>query len=273
MAINYASKYSDKVDEKFKLASVTTNAVNNDYDFVGVNAVNVYSIPTSALNDYTMTGTSRYGTPEELQDQKQTLVMSQDKAFTFTVDRRNLEDTMMTKEVGKALARQIDEVITPHIDSYRLGKMVAGAGTSATPVAITASNAYTSFLDGVTTLLDKKVPLVGAVAYITSNFYKQIRLDSSFIKPSDMAQDMLSKGVVGMVEGIPLIHVPSSYLPEKTEFLITNRMATVAPVKLAEYTTHENPPGINGTLVEGRIYFDAFVLDNKKPAIYVHKSA
>jgi hypothetical protein len=32
----------------------------------------------------------------------------------------------------------------------------------------------------------------------------------------------------------------------------------------------ENPPGINGWLVEGRVVYDAFVLESKKNGIYVH---
>ena len=35
-----------------------------------------------------------------------------------------------------------------------------------------------------------------------------------------------------------------------------------------DYTIHENPPGISGSLVEGRICYGAFVLDNKVKAIY-----
>ena len=31
---------------------------------------------------------------------------------------------------------------------------------------------------------------------------------------------------------------------------------------------NENPPGISGSLVEGRIVYDAFVLDNNVKAIY-----
>ena len=42
-----------------------------------------------------------------------------------------------------------------------------------------------------------------------------------------------------------------------------------SPVKLAEYNTHDNPPGISGWLVEGRVYFDAFFLNNKKKAIAI----
>ena len=51
MAINYATKYSEKIDERFALMSVTAPAVNNDFDFIGVKTVNVYSIPTKAMND------------------------------------------------------------------------------------------------------------------------------------------------------------------------------------------------------------------------------
>lgn len=272
MAVNYASKYSDKVQERFTLGTLTEKAINREYDFVGVNAVNIYTIPTSAMKDYTMSGTSRYGSPEELGTSVQTLTLTKDRSFTFTIDRRNYEDSQMVLEAGKALSRQIEEVIIPELDVYRLSKIVANAGTSASPVAITKDNAYTSFLAGVTTLLDNKVPMTGLVAYISSNFYTQIRLDPSFIKASDLAQDMLIKGQVGMIEGIPVVYSPSTYLPENTEFVITHPVATVAAEKLAEYKIHDNPPGINGWLVEGRIYYDAFVLDTKKKAIYVHKN-
>ena len=52
------------------------------------------------------------------------------------------------------------------------------------------------------------------------------------------------------------------------ESFVEHDETTVAPVKLSEYKTHQDPPGISGSLVEGRIVYDAFVLDNKKMAIY-----
>ncbi len=272
MAINYAEKYSSKVDERFQLASLTNAAVSNDYDFVGVNAVNVYSIPTVALGDYTMEGTNRYGTPAELQDTKQTMKLTQDKAFTFTLDKRNEEDSAGAKRAGEALRRQVDEVIVPTIDKYRLAAWTADAGTTAT-AAVTKDNAYSVFLDAQNVLRDNLVPTAGRLAYVSANFYKSIKQDGTFIKAGDVAQNMLVTGSVGMVDGVNIVPVPTSYLPENTEFLIVHKSAMVSPIKLAEYKTHIDPPGINGTLVEGRIYYDAFVLENKKKAIYLHKSA
>ncbi|MCI6998042.1 MAG: hypothetical protein MR936_14995 [Eubacterium sp.] len=39
-------------------------------------------------------------------------------------------------------------------------------------------------------------------------------------------------------------------------------------VNLEDYKVHQDPPGISGPLVDGRICYDAFVLDNKAKAIY-----
>ena len=116
MAIEYAAKYAGKVDERFTVASMTAQAVNNDYEFTGVDTVKVYSVPTVALNDYELTGLSRYGTPNDLQNEVQTLVLSQDKAFTFVIDRKSLDDTQGAMEAGRALRRQVDEVIIPTVD-------------------------------------------------------------------------------------------------------------------------------------------------------------
>ena len=272
MAQNYAEKYAGKVDERFTKASLTNSVLNNDYDFDGVKTVNIYSIDTVALEDYQMSGTNRYGTPDELNDTVQTLTLTQDKAFTFTIDKRNAADSNGAKAAGVALRRQIDERVIPTVDKYRLAAMVANAGINKTG-AVTAANAYEVFLDLQNEMLENNIPATGRTAFVSPLYFKSIKLDDSFIQASDMAQEMLVNGSLGMVDNVPIVPVPASYLPENAEIIIVHKSAVVSPVKLANYFTHENPPGINGTLVEGRIYFDAFVLNNKKMSIAVHKSA
>ncbi len=44
-------------------------------------------------------------------------------------------------------------------------------------------------------------------------------------------------------------------------------------MKLADYKIHADPPGLSGSLVEGRTNYDAFVLDNKVNALYLHSTA
>jgi N4-gp56 family major capsid protein len=271
MAVNLASKYSGKVDERFKLKSLTEAATHQEYEWNGVNAINVYSIATTALGNYLRTGANRYGTPAELDDTVANYTLAQDKAFTFTIDKGNRLDSEMVREAGKALARQNDEVVVPSIDIYRLTKWVAAAtANSGRPTAtnITASNAYTSFLTAQEYLDENKVPTEGRIAFVTPKFYNFLKLDPTFLKASEIGQKMLINGQVGEVDGVKIVKAPSSYFPAKTPFVITHKSAMCAPKKLQDYKIHENPPGINGHLIEGRIYYDAFIMDSRKKAVY-----
>lgn len=274
MAVNFAAKYSSAVDERFTFASFTQAAVNRNYDadFEGAKTVKVYSLETFDMNDYTRSGSSRYGTPSELQDTVQELTMSQDRSWTGTIDRGNLIDTAMVREVGAALRRQLDEVVIPEVDTYRLGVICANAGTTATGTP-TKANAYELFLAGQEAISDAKAPLTGRVAFVRNSFFNLLKLDPAFIKAGDLSQEMLIRGQLGAVDGVAIVPIPVSYFPDGVHFVITHPIATTAPVKLDTYKAHEDPPGINGWLLEGRIYHDAFVLNNKAEAIYVFEAA
>jgi N4-gp56 family major capsid protein len=271
MTVNLASKYSSKVDERFKLKSLTEAATHQDYDWDGVKTVNIYSIATSAMNDYSRTGTGRYGVAAELDDTVATYTLAKDRSFTFTIDQGNRKDSMNVREAGKALARQNDEVMVPEIDIYRLTKWnAAAAANGGVPTAadITASNAYASFLTSTAYLDDNKVPQEGRIAFVTPKFYNFLKQDPTFLKASEIGQQMLINGQVGEVDGVKIVKAPTSYFPAKTPFIIVHKSAMCAPKKLQDYKIHENPPGINGNLVEGRVYYDAFVLDSRKKAVY-----
>lgn len=271
MAVNLASKYSSKVDERFKLKSLTESAVHQDYDWDGVNSVKVYSVPTVAMGNYTRTGTARYGVAAELDNTIATYTLTRDRSFTFTIDRGNQMDTMGVMEAGKALARQNDEVIVPEIDTYRLAAwQAAAAANSGVPTAtnLTTSNAYSSLLTATAYLDDNKVPQPGRFLFATPRFYNLLKQDPTFLKSSDLGQKMLVNGQIGEIDGIPVIKVPTTYFPAKVPFIVTHKSVMCSPKKLEDYKTHDNPPGINGWLVEGRIIYDSFVLDAKKKGVY-----
>ena len=273
MTQNLAQKYSAKVDERFKLGSLTAGLTNQDYEWNGVNSINVYSIATAPLNNYTLSGSSRYGTPAELNDTITNYAISQDKAFTFVIDRKFEQDQMGVKAAGSALAREIDEVITPYMDKFVLGVMEAGADINYSyGVNITKQNAYENVLKGIGALGNSKVPLNTCSLVCGYKFFNKIRLDEAFLSANEIAQGMKLNGQRGTIEGLPVIVVPDNYLAETTNFIIASKQSTVAPVKLIDYITHVNPIGINGTVVEGRIRHDAHVLKNKVAGIYLSTS-
>ena len=140
MAVNLATKYAEKIQQKFTAGSLVDGRLSNDYSFVGAKTVVVSTISTVPVNDYARTASAnRYGTPAEVEDTKQELTMSQDKSFTGIIDKGNTKDQTFNK-AGKFLSVQISEVITPMMDKYKREKLAAGAGTTKTDVAITASN-------------------------------------------------------------------------------------------------------------------------------------
>lgn len=274
MVVNYAEKFSQKVDERFAREALTTNIINQDFDFIDAETVKVYTVATSGMNDYQTTGQNRYGTADELGNTVQTMTLSKDRSFTFTIDKKSEQGSNGVMEAGKSLARQISEVVIPEVDKYRLAKAVAGADTAHVATdAVSKTNAYELVLEGQSKLADALVPVAGRILHVSPKFYKLIKLDDTFVKNSDLGQEITIKGQVGMIDGMPVVLTPTTYLPTGVEFVIAHSAAITSPVKLEDYKIHDNPPGINGKLVEGRIRYDAFVLDAKKKAIYVHKSA
>lgn len=271
---NYAEKFSPLVDEAFRLNALTQGIVNNDYDWTGVATVNVYTIPTVALGNYTMSGLTRYGNAAELQNDVQALTLTQDKAFTFTIDRKQTQDTMGVMDASAALAREVSQVIIPTVDKYRIAAVVTGCPAGhVTTGAVTKANAYEEFLKCQEDLDNDLAPVGGRVAVITPAFYNFLKLDPSFVHDADRATGISLNGQVGTVDGVPIIKAPTSYFPSGVDFIITNSMVMPSPIKLQDYKIHIDPPGINGALVEGRIRYDAFVLNNKANAIAVHQAS
>ncbi len=269
MAINLAEKYSSNVDEVMKKGALTNGAVNQNYDFVGAKTVKVYGMGTAKMNDYKPTGTDRYGTPEELDDTTQELTLSRMRSFTFTIDATNRVDSPEgVRDAAKALRRQIDQVIIPEIDGYRLAKAAENAGTKLIGGA-EKSVAFSTFLKLTEKLDNAEVPDTGRMAFCTPGYINNLKTSDEFIKASEMSQEMLIKGQIGEVDGTAIIKTPVSRMPAGASCLITHAMAMPAPTKLAEYKIHDNPPGVAGHLVEGLIYYDAFVLNNKKNAVAV----
>ena len=270
--INLATKYSSKIDEVMINGALSGASVNQEYDFIGAKTVVVYSFDPVAMNDYSRSGSNRYGSPSELPDTKQELTLTQDRSFTFTIDKGNKIDTPEgVRDAAKALRRQIEQVIQPEIDKYRFTKIAEKASHKFfASTAITASTAYAAFLAANQAIDDADVPPAGRVANVSPAFYNLIKQDDAFVKQGDLSQNMLVKGQVGELDGVAIVKVAPSRLPAGCLFEITHKAACVAPVKLQDYKIHSDPPGISGMLCEGRVYYDAFVLNKKKDMISVY---
>ncbi len=274
MAINLVTKFLPYVDEQFKTESKKSILTNDDFDWTGAHTIKVYKISTSAMNDYDRNGAntaanwSRYGAVAGLDATTEELTLTKDRSFTFAIDKLDADETAQQLAGATALARQDREVVIPEVDSYVYGVMAANAGTKAAAVALTAENVYDAILKASGALDDAEIPETGRVLLVTPAVYALLKKSPDITLDSDVGQEQRIKGVIANLDGAQVVKVPAVRLPADFGFMLAHPSATVAPVKLEDYTIHENPPGISGSLVEGRICYGAFVLDNKAKAIY-----
>ena len=270
MAINLVTKFSPLVDEKFTAESKTSLVTNKDYDFVGAHTIKIYSVGTAPMNDYgrNTAGTSRYGTVNDLSNTLQEVSMEKDRSFTFAIDKMDEDETLGAMNAGSALARQLREIVIPEVDTYTYAKIAAGAGTTVEET-LTNANTYDSIAKATETLDENMAPVEGRVAVMTPATYTLLKSDPKAVLETETGQNMRIRGVVSNMDGVMIQKVPSTFLPENTNYILAHKIATTQAIKLAEYKINTDPQGISGTLVEGRIYYTAFVRTNKAKAIYV----
>ena len=280
MAINLITEYQKKIAERFTLGSLTDEAAGHDYDFVGVKAIEIFSIDTVATTDYSRSGTARYGNVTELGDTKQTLTLAVDKGFTFSIDAGNASEQFNIKQANRCLKREWDEVCTPEIDAYRLKSWANGKGLSSgktvlknTDASLTKANIVDAIFNGSAAMSDKKVPRKNRYLFIPELTFVKFKL-AEVVMAHQMNKEAVQNGFKGTIDGMKVVTVPSSIWPTLTgggtiNFMIKYKGATVDPMKLKNLRVQKNPMGIDGDVVEGRYIYDSFVKDSACDGIYI----
>lgn len=269
MSITLTEKFAEKVDERYHPISVTNAGVNQNYDWDGAQTIKVTSVGTVAMKDYDReTGYGAVASADGLSNAIQVLTLTKDRYFRAKLDKMDEEESKI--KGGEVLARQLREVTIPEIEAYRLQVMCKAIVTNTQAIEQTKT-VYEHFLEANEKLDEANVPQVTRVAFANPAFINALKLDPNFVKAGDLSQEMLLKGQVGQVDGVPIIKTNTAWLKDDStnnfDCIIVDKNATVAPIKLAEYTANPNHPDFSGTVFQGRFYYDAFVLDTKKKCL------
>jgi len=196
------------------------------------------------------------------------MTLRKDRSFTFAVDKLDTDETKRTLEGATALARQLREIVIPEVDTWVYAQMCEHAGQVPAPEALTADNVFDEIVKGTNALDNAEVPTVSRYLMVTPDTYMLMKKNGDIVMTTDIAQGMRNRGVIAFIDGLSVIRIPANRLPAGFGFMLAHPVATVAPVKLEDFRIHKDPPGISGDLVEGRINYDAFVLENKANALY-----
>lgn len=268
MAVNLAQKYSSVLDQVFTAGSYTDKYVNKKYDFDGVQTINVYTVTTVEPTNYNRAETGdRFGGNNELQNIVTPYTLNNDKSFKLVIDRGNYEQTALAEKAGAVMKAEMEERVIPMIDADRI--KAAATGATAVSQAITAgNNAYTDILKAEAFLDEDKAPVEGRVLFVTPGYYNTIKEYITTTMHADTySSKLISRGYVGELDGIPVVKVPTSYFPTKTNAVLWHRDALLGAKQIMNTRIKTDSELVDGTLLLGRFIYGSFVLNGKKKSV------
>ena len=268
MAVNLAQKYSSVLDQVFTAGSYTDKYVNKKYDFDGVQTINVYTVTTVEPSDYKRSDTGdRFGGNNELQNILTPYTLKNDKSFKLVIDRGNYEQTALAEKAGAVMKAEMEERVIPMIDADRI--KAAATGATAVSQAITAgNNAYTDILKAEAFLDEDKAPVEGRVLFVTPGYYNTIKEYITTTMQADAYNSkLISLLYVVDLDCIPVVKVPTSYFPTKTNAVLWHRDALLGAKQIMNTRIKTDSELVDGTLLLGRFIYGSFVLNGKKKSV------
>ena len=286
--ITLAEKFLPVVDAIYKSQSITACLdTNSSMDFTGANEVKILKVSTTGLGDYSRTD----GYPKgDITATWETLKLSQERGKELNIDRMDNEETL-GMVFGTVTGNFLNEQVVPELDAYRFAKYASTEGIlTADAGELTSENILAAIDDAVKAMDDAEVPAEGRKLFISSDLKPALNGALS----RQWGSDEVVNNVLSGYNNMPVIYVPKSRFytdvqlndgtsswgfnptedAKNINFMIVYPNAVVQAKKFAMpkiFSPDENQDK-DMWKFQFRMYHDAFVMDNKKCGIYLHKS-
>jgi len=288
-SIALAEKYLAVTDLVYKNESKTIDLdfANSEINFIGANKADVFKLSMDGLGNYSRDT----GYPKgSVTGTWETLTLSKDRGAMLGVDRFDDEETL-GQAFGKLAAEFERTQVVPEIDAYTFSKLYTETGNTVVSAAITVGTTdVPSLIDTGSQALDEaEVPREGRILYVSPKAYaglkskitRMLSNEREAVKAVEMYDDM--KVVVvppsRFVSAITLNTGSGTFGFAPTSggyhinFMIVHPSAVKKAVKanLPKIFTPDVNQLSDQYLLDWRLYYDVFVLDNKDKGIYVHR--
>ena len=273
--INLTKKASPKVLERFKFGSCTEGLFSNDYDWTGVATVQIYSVDDLPLNDYNpekVDGGSRFGNLINIGDTVQEHTIKDNKSFIGAIDETYNTQQLQIKQAGKVLRRQMDNVVIPYVDKYRIRKMAAAASSTYKNIAsvtLSKSNIVETIMQVNAAMSENLVADTGRVCYMSYGDAIKLKLADQVVGIDKLGEKAIVNGVMGTVDKCQIRLIPAGYLPAGAKMLFVKKGICFAPKKLASYKIHDGAHVLDGKIVTGHLLHDCFVPVGRENCIFL----
>ena len=288
-SIALAQKYLAVTDLVYKNESKTIDLdfANSEIEFIGANTAKVFKLSMNGLGDYSRDTGYVKGS---VTGAWETLTLQKDRGVQLGVDRYDNEETL-NQAFGKLAAEFERTQVIPEIDAYTFSKLYAGTGNTVVSAAITVGTTDApALIDmGSQALDENEVPREGRILYVSPKAYAGLKSKITRY----LANEREAVKAVEMYDDMKVIVVPPSrfasaitlnsgsgsfgFAPTVGGYYINFMIVHPSAVKKA--VKHNMPkiftPDVNQSsdqyLLDWRLYYDVFVLDNKTKGIYVHR--
>ena len=105
------------------------------------------------------------------------------------------------------------------------------AGNKPAAKALTVDNIYVEIISSNELLDDAQVPETGRILVVKPDTYLLMKQCKDIMMETDIGADMRIRGVIANLDGLAVMKIPASTLPENFGVMIAHPCATVAPTK------------------------------------------
>jgi len=198
--------WSAAILENFRTAQAIIPTLNKQYEgeFGAGNTVKITGITAPSIQDYS---SSRTLTIDALSDSTQSLVINQEKAFSFKVDDVDRVQAAgsfepVTADAGRALAEDAE--------SHVIGLMKANGTSAGTSAITTSAHAYAAVVAIRQALGKAKVPASNRYLAVSPEFASLLLAEGSKLTSANTAgsDGELRNGVLGNLLGFTVIEHP-----------------------------------------------------------------
>ena len=198
--------WSAAILENFRSAQAIIPTLNRQYEgeFGAGNTVKITGITAPSIQDYS---TSRTLTIDALSDSTQSLVINQEKAFSFKVDDVDRVQAAgsfepVTADAGRALAEDAE--------AHVIGLMKANGTSAGTSAITTPAHAFAAVLAIRQALGKAKVPASNRYLAVSPEFASLLLAEGSKLTSANTAgsDGELRNGVLGNLLGFTVIEHP-----------------------------------------------------------------
>jgi len=192
--------------ERFNTANILIPTLSREYEGIVAsgNSVKITAITAPSIQNY---ATTRTLTIDALNDSTQSLLINQEKAFSFKVDD---VDRVQAAGSFEAVTRDAGAALSEDAEAYVIAQLKAGGTSAGTAAITTPALAYAAALSIRTALVKANVPTSQRYLAVSPEFAALLLDSNSKLTSADAAgsDGELRNGVLGRLLGFTVIEHP-----------------------------------------------------------------